>query len=58
MGPKRSEMTDCIIHCTDSSDLLIQLNSSESWKSTVAAAIFQQHLLSWRYDIRVFQQYS
>ena len=41
--PKRPKKTDCIIHCTDISDALIQPNSLESWKSLVAAANFQQH---------------
>ena len=41
--PKRPKKTDCIIHCTDTSDALIQSNSLESWKSLVAAANFQQH---------------
>ena len=40
---KRSKKTDCIIHCTNSSDTLIQPKSLESWKSLVAAANFQQH---------------
>lgn len=42
-APKRSKKTECIIHCTDSSDTLIQPNSLESWKSLLAAAQFQQH---------------
>ena len=41
--PKRPKKADCIIHCTNSSDALIQPNSLESWKSLVAAADFQQH---------------
>ena len=41
--PKRPKKTDYIIHCTDSSDALIQPNSLESWKSLVAAANFQEH---------------
>ena len=41
--PKRPTKADCIIHCTNSSDALIQPNSLESWKSLVAAADFQQH---------------
>ena len=40
---KRSKKTDCIIHCTDSSYALIELNSLDAWKSLVAAANFQQH---------------
>ena len=41
--PKRPKKTDCTIHCTDSSDALIQPNTLESWNSLVAAANFQQH---------------
>ena len=41
--PKRPKKINCIIHCTDSSDVLIQPNSLESWKSLVGAANFQQH---------------
>ena len=42
-SPKRPKKTDCIIHCTNSSDALIQPNSLEFWKLLVAAANFQQH---------------
>ena len=41
--PKRPKKINYIIHCTDSSDALIQPNSLESWKSLAAAANFQQH---------------
>ena len=41
--PKRPKKTECIIHCTDSSDALIQSNSLESWKSLEVAANIQQH---------------
>ena len=41
--PKRSKKSDCIIHCTDSSDVLVQPKSLESWKSLLAAATIQQH---------------
>ena len=41
--PKRPKKINYIIHCTDSSDGLIQPNSLESWKSLVGAANFQQH---------------
>ena len=41
--PKRPKKINYIIHCTDSSDVLIQPNSLESWKSLVGAANFQQH---------------
>ena len=51
--PKRPKKTDCIIHCTDSSDALIQPNTLESWKSLVAAANFSNILLSWRYFLAV-----
>ena len=40
---KRPKKINYIIHCTDSSDALIQPNSLESWKSLVGAANFQQH---------------
>ena len=40
---QKKKMTDYIIHFTDSSDALIQLNSLESWNSIVGEAKSQQH---------------
>ena len=40
---KKSKTSNCIIHCTDSSDTLVQPNSLVSWKSLLAAATIQQH---------------
>ena len=40
---QKIKMTDYIIHFTDSSDELIQLNSLDSWNSIVGEAKSQQH---------------
>ena len=41
--PKRKNVSECIIHCTDSSDVLIQPKSLESSKTLLAAATTQSH---------------
>ena len=40
-APKRKKASECIIHWTDSSDILIQPKSLESWKTLLAAAAMQ-----------------
>ena len=42
-APQRKKASECIIHCTDSSDVLIQPKSLESWKTLLAAAATQSH---------------
>ena len=37
-APKRKKASECIIRCTDNSDVLIQPKSLESWKTLFAAA--------------------
>ena len=44
--PKNKTESHCIIHCTDSSDELVLLPSTESWKSLLEAARVRQN-----YDI-------
>ena len=51
--PKRQKKTDCITHCTDSPDALIQPNLLKPWKSLVAAANFQQHTAILEYFLAV-----
>ena len=42
-APKRKKPSEYIIHCTESSDVLIQPKSLESWKTLLAAAATQSH---------------
>lgn len=38
-----SSSEDCIIHCTNSSDELVTIQSLESWKTLLNAATIRQH---------------